>query len=119
MIRPFPGGGEGGDGTGGGAAEAAVVGVGRDVEVEGGDEFFDEEVGVVGAHAIVFEGAVEAGLGSFAGGGDDSGVYEEADGDGHVTGGDELVDDIGCVAGFSGVVDEASAILKDHEAGGF
>jgi len=67
LVGPFPGGGEGGDGTGGAPTEGAVIGVGGDAEIlaNKGPHFLDEEVGVVGAHAIVFEGAVEAGLGVF------------------------------------------------------
>ena len=123
VIGSFPGGGEGGDGSGGTAAEAAVVGVFGDVVIfrDEGEHFLDEEVGVVGAHAIVFVGAVEAGLGVFTSGGrgDDAGVDEETDGDGHVSGGDELVEGIGDVAFLAGVADEPGTVLEDHEAGGF
>lgn len=120
VVRPFPGGGEGGDGTGGSAAEGAVIGVGGELVVfKEGDHFLDEKIGVVGAHAIVFEGAVEAGLGVFISerGGDDAGVDEEADGDGHVAGGDEFVEGIGDVAFFAGIADEAGSVLEDHEGG--
>ena len=43
--------------------------------------FFDQKSRVEVAHAVVFEGAVEARLGAFGGGGDDAGVDEETDGD--------------------------------------
>mgnify|MGYP007101532562 CR=1 FL=1 len=121
VVGSFPGGGKGGDGSGGSAAEASVIGIPGDVVVlKKGDHFLDEEVGVVGAHAVVFEGAVEAGLGVFVsrGSGDDAGVDKEADGDGHVSGGDELVEGIGNVAFFSGGADETGSVLEDHEAGG-
>ena len=123
VIGSFPGGGEGGDGAGGSSAEGAVIGVGGDVIFVGdeGDHFLDEEVGIVGAHAIVFERSVEAGLGVFVFGrsGDDAWVDEEADGDGHVSGGDELIEGVGNVSFFARVFHETGPVLEDHEAGGF
>ncbi len=83
-----------------------------------GEDLAEEKAGVGIAHAIVFVGAVVAGFGGFAiEGRDDAGVDEDADGDGHFLGGDEVVeDDVG--AGAAVVVAEAHAVLEDHECGG-
>lgn len=92
---------------------ADVVGFGDE-----GEDFVDEEGGVVGGHVVVFVAAVEARLGVFVGSGDDAGVDEEPDGGWHFAFGDEVIEDDGGFAG-SAFVDVGAAVEEDHEGGGF
>ena len=96
------------------AADGAAGGIFGEVIVFGdfGQDFFDEKPGVKIGGGIVFVGAVEAwpGLGVF-GRGDDAGIDHDGDGDGDFFLGDHVVED-------GGDAEAASAVLKDHDAGG-
>ena len=110
-VGPVPGGHEGADAAAADAGDGGIVGVGAELEavlgLDGGEEFVDEEAAVGVADAVVFIAAVVAREGVGVGGGDDTGLDEDANERGDLSLGDEVVEDDG------GVVDDA--VLEDHE----
>ena len=79
------------------------------------DQFFVEEADIAVAEAVVLIAAVEAGLLRVGvEGWHDAGIDEDAEGGWHVARGDEAIEDISGLE-TAGLVDEASAVLKDHE----
>ena len=118
-IGPIPGDGEGADAAGADAADGAtfrVVG-----ELIGFADFrenlFDQETGVLIGERVVFEAAIGNGPAAGRGGGLRSGIDEDADGDRHLPGRDQVVED-DWDAEVAFLIDVTRAILEDHHAGG-
>src|SRR4051812_31265537 len=78
----------------GGAADAPQVGIGAHGILAGdlGQQLLDEKPRVALAERVVLEAAVVPPLLLGGAGGEHAGVHEEADGDGHVALGDEVVE---------------------------
>src|SRR5690606_18196062 len=111
--------GEGGDATRAVATGDAAVGIGREFHglAHLGENFFDEESGVLIAERVVFETAVATGFLSFLCGGDHARVDENADSHGNVTGVDEIVEDGGRAERAIGF-DKPASVETDEDAGG-
>ncbi len=118
-VGAFPGDGEGADAAGADAADGAALGIIDEGVGFGdfGDHFVEDEAGVDVREGVVFDAAVASGFVAFFGGGEDAGVNEDADGDGHLAFVDEVVE-YGGGAEVALEVDVGGAVLEDHDAGG-
>ena len=127
-VGPLPGDGEGTDPSGTGSTDYALVWVRGEVEFFGhfGEKFGFKHTRISIVERIIFETAV-AGSCLFPGRPvlttfnffvENSGVNEDADGDGNLTSMDEIIECNGGSA-LASFVDVGVAVLKDHDSSGF